>query len=397
MPGCSLLKYAPALVLFVIVVADSAQYADTDLWGHVRFGQLIVGQRHLIRHAPFTYSFAPPGPAWVDHEWLAQVIMALCYDATGVTGLKLWKFACAAATIILLAFAEAETGASAGVQFVVLVAAAGALVPQMQFRPQLFDYVLLAAIIAMLARESYGGRRAPLWTTVPILMLWANLHGAFIIGVVVLAIYAVATGAADVWRGAGWRRTLRLAAVTVIATAATLVNPYGLGVWRVLLHTARTPLTMQRVVEYRPLLALLSSSWVAGSPIFPYVCFLAMLCVLVICVIIVPGAEGLGLVAAALFLSAGALYAVRNVALAVIAVSVPLARHAGLIAARLEERSPGTCVRMDAPAPMRPALQVLVAALALALAVRTGLFSSTLPAAAASTATCCAPTDGPCI
>ena len=34
----SIRKYAPALVLFLAVVADSMQYADADLWGHVRYG-----------------------------------------------------------------------------------------------------------------------------------------------------------------------------------------------------------------------------------------------------------------------------------------------------------------------------------------------------------------------
>ena len=55
----------------------------------------------------------------------------------------------------------------------------------MQFRPQLFDYVFFAALIAMLARESHG-RRAPLWLAVPMLALWANLHGGFFIGLAAL-------------------------------------------------------------------------------------------------------------------------------------------------------------------------------------------------------------------
>jgi hypothetical protein len=33
----SLLRYAPAIVLLLIVVADSAQLPDPDLWGHLRF------------------------------------------------------------------------------------------------------------------------------------------------------------------------------------------------------------------------------------------------------------------------------------------------------------------------------------------------------------------------
>lgn len=380
----SLLRFAPALVLFVIVLADSAQYADTDLWGHIRFGQLILTRRHLLRHAPFAYSFAAPGPVWIDHEWLAQVLMALCYEVGGIAGLKLWKFASAGATIVLLALAEAETGASTGVQFVVLAAAAGALVPQMQFRPQLFDYVALAAIVAMLTRES-AGRRAPLWIAVPILMLWANLHAGFVVGLVVLGAYAAVTFGVDVWGGAGPGRALRYGTVTLAASAATFVNPYGPRVWSVLLETARSPFTIRRVAEYQPLMAVLRSSLAAGVPIFSLMCFLGMLAALFVCLIAAPSTDDLGLVAAALILSAGALYAVRNVALAAIMIAAPLARHATRALARAQYgRSPAQVPDASARAlhpPLRKEVQAVIVALAIALAVHQGFFSSTLRAA----------------
>jgi hypothetical protein len=366
-------------VLFVIVLADSAQYADTDLWGHLRFGQLILSQRHLICHTPFAYSFAPPGPRWIDHEWLAQVVMAICYEAGGVTGLKLWKFACAGATVILLTLAEAETGASIGIQFVVLTAAAGALVPQMQFRPQLFDYIALAAIVAMLARES-GGRRAPLWLVVPILALWANLHAGFIVGLLVMAVYTAIVFLVDKSRGAGSGRALRSGTVTLAATAATFINPYGPRLWLVLIETARSSFTMRRVAEYQPLLSVMRSSLRTGVPIFSLICFLAMLVALVICVVAAPSPDDFGLVGAALFLSAGALYAVRNVALAAIVIAAPLTRHASMAIERLE---PKTSARRMGSRRLRGPLQAAIVALAIALALHKGLFFSTLRTASA--------------
>lgn len=376
----SLLRYAPALVLFVVVLADSVQYAETDLWGHIRFGQLILSQRRLIRHAPFAYSFSPPGPSWIDHEWLSQIMMAVCYEAAGVVGLKLWKFVCAGATVILIALAQAATGASIGIQFVVLTAAVGALVPQMQFRPQLFDYVALAAIVAMLARES-GGRRAPLWLVVPILLLWANLHAAFIVGLGVLAVYTVVTFAVDTLRSAGTGRALRLGSVTLAATAATFVNPYGPRLWLVLLETLRSPFTMGRVAEYQPLLSVMRSSLRGGVPFFSLVCFLGMLGALLICLVAAPSLEDLGLVAAAFFLSAGALYAVRNVALAAIVLVAPLARHASSLAP--PEGKPEVSATRAGRLRLRSPIQGVIVALAIALAIQQGLFSSTLRASEA--------------
>jgi hypothetical protein len=198
----SLLSYAPAFVLLAVVVTDAVQYADTDLWGHVRFGQIMLRTGHLIRNDNFSYTAA--GRLWINHEWLAEVVMALFYNAMGVVGLKLMKFLCAGAIVLLLAAGLAETGAAMAAQFIALAAAAIALVQQMQLRPQLFDYVFFAGLIAMLARESYR-RRAPLWLALPMLARWVNLHGGFFIGIAALGTYASATGMKDVWQGRGPR------------------------------------------------------------------------------------------------------------------------------------------------------------------------------------------------
>lgn len=130
-PGArSLWTCAPALILFLAVVADSMQYADADPWGHVRDGQMILSTGHLIRADAFSYS--APGRPWIDHEWLAEVLLALVYNALGVVGLKLLKLLCAGAVVTLLAAALAETGASLVAQFIALAAAAVALIQQMQ-------------------------------------------------------------------------------------------------------------------------------------------------------------------------------------------------------------------------------------------------------------------------
>ena len=155
--------------------------------------------------------------------------MALVYNALGVAGLKLLKLLCAGAIMTLLAAGLAETGASIAAQFVALAAVAIVLIQQMQFRPLLFA-ILLAALIAMLARESYG-RRAPLWLAVPMLALWANLHGGFFVGLAALGVYCVARAAQGVARGAGPGCAMRPAAITAAAALATLCNPWGSAEW----------------------------------------------------------------------------------------------------------------------------------------------------------------------
>lgn len=157
----SLLRYAPGVLLVLIVIAAAGQQVDPDLWGHIYFGQAVIAQHHLVLHDPYSYS--APRHLWLNHEWLTEVLMALLYDHLGVAGLKLWKFGCAAGTILLLATGMRETGADASLRLNTLTAAALALMPQMEFRPQIFTFLLFAALLDLLARDNYREERRFGW------------------------------------------------------------------------------------------------------------------------------------------------------------------------------------------------------------------------------------------
>src|ERR1700687_1212770 len=128
----SLLRYSPALVFFIIAIVDVGRWADPDLWGHIRFGQLTLALRHAPVRNPYSYS--APDYIWRDPEWLAEALLALSFDTLGIIGLKLMKFGCTAVTVLFMALAAAETRASVRIQLVVLTAAGGARLPRMQFR-----------------------------------------------------------------------------------------------------------------------------------------------------------------------------------------------------------------------------------------------------------------------
>jgi hypothetical protein len=368
----SLLRYSPAMMLVIIAVADAGRFADPDLWGHIVFGRGILSSGHLTRIDPYSYSAA--GHVWNDHEWLSEVALAAFYGAMGVVGLKLMKFICTAATIVLIALGQAETGATVNTQFVVLIVTAMALGPQMQFRPQLFTFIFLAAMLWLLARDNYG-RRAHLWLIIPMMALWVNFHGGFFIGLVVLGLYTVVATTRDLIEGRGWRHGIGLAAITVAAAAATLVTPYGLDNWRAVSHTLNNSMTRELVMEWEPLLVVMRiSTHSARSVWLLYLAILGLMGALVVAFALTPRGGDLPMVTIAALMIVAAFTSVRNMALAVIAVSGPLTRHAMLVAARW---------RGNAPAP--PAIprqsrgnQIVMALIAVAVLVETGLFSPRL-------------------
>ena len=379
-PRMSLLHYAPAMVLLLIVVADSAQLPDPDLWGHLRFGQAALASGHVI--ARDTYSYSAAGGVWRNHEWLTEIIMAVCYNSLGVVGLKLWKFACVATTMLLMALGLAETGASMTIQMNTLALAAMAMVPQNQFRPQLFTFMLLAATLALLARDNYRGR-APLWLLIPLMMLWGNLHGGFIIGITTLATYTGVVAVQDLIAGRGLARALRLGLITLAGTLATLVSPYGIDawlvVWNALSHYAAQPI----IADWQPLLAAIALGWRTNpaDSVF-FICGALVMLALAISFIRAPRGADLPLAAIAAILSVAAFTAVRNMPLAMVACAAPLARHTELLMARRRDRklaqSPaGAPVDLSStPADRSGANPWLAFSIAIVLALFGGLFST---------------------
>ena len=366
----SLLRYSPALVFLAIVLMDLTRQADPDLWGHLRFGQAVLAQHHLILHDPYSYS--APGHLWLNHEWLTEVLMAALYNGFGVIGLKLMKFACSATTVVLLAIAMAETEAPASIQAAILMVCALPFAPQNQFRPQMFTFVMVSGLLALLARYNYRGR-APMWLAVPMFAMWANLHGGWIIGLAVLGVFSAAVFVQDLVSGRGMSRGAWLVAVTAGAAVATLATPYGIGTWQVVLHAFENPRTHTVIVDWLSLPASMVYHYRAhhyGSIVWKSL-EIAIFATFALTVFVAPRGRDFPLVCVAVMTIAAAFFAVRNLPIALLATAIPLARH-GAIALRAGRK----------PARERSATinQLILAVVACELLFMSGLFSRKLDA-----------------
>jgi hypothetical protein len=367
----SLLRYSPALVLLAIVIADAFQLADPDLWAHLRFGQMLLAgdARHLD---PFNYS--APGHTWLHYTWLFEVVMAWLYAHLGVIGLKLLKFGCSAALVTFVALALAETGAELAAQIAVLLLTAIALTLGMQFRPQMFDFTFVSAIVWLLARDNYR-RSAPLWVTIPMFVLWSNLHPGFFVGLAAMGVYSVVSAFNDLQAGRGIAHGIRLGVIVMLGTAATLANPLAFESWKSIIVTLRDPLIPQVMADCRSLLTRLTTTHFPSLISLYSGYALALICALAILFAIVPAAGDLPLVAVAALMSAAAFDAERNISFAVIAIAPPLARRIAILAGRRTARVADTAA---SPTRRSPANEAIVIAVAVLLALDTGLFSPKL-------------------
>ena len=322
----SLLSASRWTVVLSIALAMAGNFADPDLWMHILAGQTILRTGHIPRLD--TYSYSAAGMPWHNHEWLAQVALAVSYAHLGVFGLKLLKLLCASITILALAIGISATRASSRIQRLTLILIAVALATQMQFRPQLFTFMMLSVVMTVVAIEVYRGG-AILWPLIPMFALWANLHGGYTIGLGAMII-AVAVlfiqGLGDADRKTSARR---LGLVTLGCAGATILNPFGAGLWTGVAHSVSDPLIRQIVNDWVPLPNTLLFMWRESKPeLLQDVAPLLLFAGFIAAVAMAPELGDAALIAIATIFIGGAFYAARNIALAVIALAIPLARHA---------------------------------------------------------------------
>lgn len=227
----------------------------TDLWGHLAYGRWMTEHGHLPRTDPFL-----PwnnGERFIDTAWLSQWIGYRVYRAGGVGGIQ-WIYAgtiALAATLLARSIARRTRSLLWG-----LVGAAIFLAIDWEqlkiVRPQiagLLCYVLLLAIVLEPPRSFDGARIAALF------VLWANLHGSFVIGWISLAaLWAeqmIRSSLGIGHRSIHQRLRRHLAKLLGVAIVATLVNPYGPllygEVGRVALNT-----NVRDLIEWKPLVAM---------------------------------------------------------------------------------------------------------------------------------------------
>ncbi len=182
-----------ALFFISLFVLSARNVTDPDFGWHLRTGEYIVSTLS-IPHFDF-FSFTASGQTWITHEWLAQVLMYLLYRLGGFGALTLF-FALASTITFGALFLRCDGLSSPDGQpyvaaFVVLLAAISAA-PFWGARPHTISLLLASLFLFILdryRRERRGHRGRLLLWLIPLMLIWANSHGSFALGPVLIAVY----------------------------------------------------------------------------------------------------------------------------------------------------------------------------------------------------------------
>ncbi|MCA9081854.1 MAG: hypothetical protein KDA58_14940, partial [Planctomycetaceae bacterium] len=250
----------------------------TDVWGHLAYGRWIT--RHGM---PQTEPLLPlcQGVPMVDTAWLSQVGGYYLFQNFGTAGLQFVSAGCIALVMGLLSGAiYRRTG---NVWAGLLTTAAFLLLDSRQLvfnfqiitRPQMTGLVCFALVFMLATTPQRRGWH--LFAIPAIFALWANLHGSFPVGLVLLGLLALGRYV-DFSRKAGhWLAGLRdpqfrhLFVAMELGAAAVLLNPYGLAIYGEVFAIAGHA-NLRDLIEWEPLTMRMFQGQCAAIAAFVLAC-----------------------------------------------------------------------------------------------------------------------------
>ncbi|HJP90504.1 MAG TPA: hypothetical protein VJ875_01020 [Pyrinomonadaceae bacterium] len=223
--------------------------SDGDFWWHLKTGEYIVNT-HSIPKTDF-FSFTNYGRPWVAHEWLSEAIFYLIYSHFGFNVLIV-VFAILTALAFWLVFKRTASHPLIG-GFATLLGV-WAILPDIGVRPRIFTLLLSSVFLALLERYVQRGKGREIWLLIPLMALWVNLHGGFLLGLILILLTIVGIPL-DAWSkgekfnlSSSQMQTLGL--LLTGCALAILLNPHGIWIYTFPFEIFLSPVQQQAIVDW---------------------------------------------------------------------------------------------------------------------------------------------------
>lgn len=205
---------------------------DPDFGWHVRIGEIML-KSGVPKSDPFSYTM--PSFPWVDHGRLSDVLVSWLLPKIGLTGLAIMF-----ALVVLSALWAAIPFKKLIFGVVPLLLGLGVIVTRAGIRPQVEDWLFFSILVRLVYEDKWWEKWK--WGVPILFMFWANLHGGFTVGLMVLLIRVWGAKKID------W-------GVWLLSILATGLNPYGFRLWWEIWLTVSDAGLRTTIVEWQPFYA----------------------------------------------------------------------------------------------------------------------------------------------
>ena len=218
------------LLLLGLTSLSPVLLRDAGIGWHIRTGQLILSTHSIPHNDPFSSTMA--GKPWYAWEWLFDAIIGMAHHLAGLNGVVFFSALVIALTFALVLRRMLARGANLPVAILVLLLAVAASSVHLLARPHVLSWLLTVVWWGILERFEDSGQTVNLLWLPLITLLWVNVHGGFLVGFVLLAIYCASAvikwiALVDEEADALAQRAKALVLAGVLSFAASFANPYG--------------------------------------------------------------------------------------------------------------------------------------------------------------------------
>jgi hypothetical protein len=231
------------LLVFFVVLSPPQ---DADMWWHLAAGKKMVEQGNILTTDAFSYTHN--GEPWTNAFWLSDTVLFLAYRLGGYLGITLLT---AFVAVLTMAVVYRHTSGNPCVlRLLIILLGTFAIVPVWTPRPQIFSFLLLAILDYGLHGTNASILKRP-WLLIPLFILWANIHGGFIWGFLLLFAFIVGKGLDNLLKresGLSLWIVRNLSAWTLAGALAIMLNPNGLALWKLPFYTV--DISIQLISEW---------------------------------------------------------------------------------------------------------------------------------------------------
>jgi hypothetical protein len=275
------------LVAFTLMFGIfSTEIKDPDFWWHLETGKYISQHHKLPQTDPFAYTSLSKDPMHPESKrikfiltqyWLAQLIFYRVYHTWGFQGIIFLRAALLTILMLILYRSMRREGAGFYTALLFLLPTVVIFHAFTGERPQLFSFLFSFLLIYLLEgfrrkavgaihelplHKNKGSGLAYLLPLPFIMLLWANLHGGFILGIVIILGYICTETLKYISKRFGKAlpagRLKILAGIGLLSVIASLANPNGYNVLSVLFEFEKGPYRRMIIESMSPLLLLRS-------------------------------------------------------------------------------------------------------------------------------------------
>lgn len=279
-----LYKILPFLPFIFVFISSLYAPADPDLGWHLKYGEYFFQHGAILRDN--TFSALMPNYQWANTSWLTDLITFASYNMGGLFGLTILGAIVVTLTFFVFSKVARLTIWDQTLLFPVILYLEQPI-NAIAFRGQQLSLLLIGVLFLIL--NLYAKNPKYILLTIPLFLLWANLHGQFIFGLILFALWITLRimqklisrimdlrkdhlqkdkqGLKKSQKNSALSRVLMqpkalfpreyigevlyLLGILIASAVVTVLNPFGIGIHTAALSHLGSPL-LQGIVEYLP-------------------------------------------------------------------------------------------------------------------------------------------------